>query len=94
MRTASAKATALPSVLRRKIAATARATKLSTAEVMRQALLLGLAALRAKHTAQHGRLVNVAPLPAKIWRRIYSDASLDEGYAIDRFISAQAWPEE
>ena len=94
MRTTLAKPIALPPVLRKRIAATAKATKLPAAAVMQQAILLGLPVLRAKHAAGPRRLVNVAPLPAKIWRRIYSDASLDEGYAIDGFIAAQAWPEE
>ncbi len=94
MRTTSANSTALPSILRKRIAATAKATKLSTVEVLHRAILLGLPALREKHMDQPERLVNVAPLPAKVWRRIYSDASLDEGFAIDGFIAAQAWPEE
>ena len=61
---------------------------------MRQAILLGLPALLEKFATKPRRLVNVPPLPAKVWRRIYLDASLDEGYPIGSFISAQAWPKE
>ena len=94
MRTTSANSVVLPPVLRKRIVAAAKATKLSSGEVLRRAILLGLPGVREKNEDQPKRLVNVAPLSAKVWRRIYSDASLDDGYAINSFISAQAWPEE
>jgi hypothetical protein len=59
-----------------------------------QTVLQGLPALLEKFAANPKRLVNVPPLPAKGWRRIYSDASLDEGYDVGSFMSAQAWPKE
>ena len=94
MRSTLANSGTLPPALKRKIAATAKATKLSAAEVMREAVLLGLPALRGRHEAKPRRLVNVPPLPAKVWRRIYSDPTLDDGYDISGFIAAQAWPDE
>src|SRR5437870_4558714 len=59
MRTASASRAALPTALRRKIAATAKATELSTAEVMRKAIVLGLPAVHQKHKVSSRHLSNV-----------------------------------
>jgi hypothetical protein len=78
---------ALPSALLGEVRETAQQTGLSMADAMRQSLKLGLPRLREQLAV--GRVTNVAPLPVKVARKLYSHPD-DDTEAIHLFMAAQA----
>lgn len=61
----------LPIKLHREIKALATLSGLSEADVLCQSIRLGSPQLRARLTADQGRVTNVDPLPAATLRRLY-----------------------
>ena len=78
---------ALPSGLIGEIRKTAKETGLSLADAMCQSLKLGLPRLRERLVA--GKVTNVAPLPARVARKLYADPE-DDAQSIRLFMAAQA----
>ena len=78
---------ALPSSLIDEIRKTAKETGLSLADAMRQSLKLGLPRLREQLVI--GRVTNVAPLPARVARKLYAEPE-DDAESVRLFVAAQA----
>jgi hypothetical protein len=82
----------VPEDLMAEVESTANTTHLSKADVMRQAMKLGLPRLR-KQLSVPGRVTNVEPLPKAVLARIYSRRDDDEDL-IRTFIKAQSFKGE
>ena len=76
----------LPGELEREIRATAKETRLSMADVMRQSIKLCRPALRER--LGKNRVTNVDPLPPEVARDLYAQRE-DDAESIRRFILAQ-----
>jgi hypothetical protein len=61
----------LPGELEKQIRATAKETRLSMADVIRQSIKLGLPTLRQR-LGKSDRVTNVDPLPNKVARKLYA----------------------
>jgi hypothetical protein len=79
----------LPEDLGSEVRLAAKATGLSQAEVMRQALRFGLPVVQRRLTRQSQRVTTVDPLPDKVLRRLYQQPEADEE-GVQQFIAAQA----
>lgn len=78
---------AMPVDFLRELRKAANETGLSTAAVIRQSAKLGLPKLLEEMGA--GRITNVAPLPDKVARKLYSQRD-DDAEGIRLFMDAQA----
>jgi hypothetical protein len=78
----------MPQDLYDEVERTARQTRLSKADTMRQGLALGLPTLRER-LSNPERVTNVDPLPKKVARKLYAMRDDDED-SIQLFMKAQA----
>jgi hypothetical protein len=78
----------VPEDIMAEIESTAEKVHLSKADVMRQAMKIGLPKLREQLTARDGRLMNVDPLPDAVLRRLYARRD-DNPEGIEQVMAAQ-----
>jgi len=85
----------LPAPLAREVEATVRATGLTKADTMRQALKLGLPRLRKMRGPNPKRkLFDLAPWNSGELAAAYRDKAVDEDYPIGSMIRHQAFPKD